>query len=327
MNRFLSGTFFVCIAAIACSSCHSTKSTAAQAPARYTHHRLLIRDEGISQLAYIDLDNAAANWYTPLPTGRDVQLVGNGRVLAGTGTGYEEFDMVSGKKVYELTRYPGTIAARRLRNGHTLLTGVDWQNKKGIVLVEVDAAGDIQQLYVYPGFDYVRLVRETANGNFLVTANNIIFEGNRKGDIVWKAVIGDAAKMHAWQALRLANGQTMVSTGYAKNLAFFDGNGKLVDTITGPASVHPNFFAGFQVLANGNYVVANWQGHGPKMGTSGTQVLEYTPTGKLAWQWQQDATKFSSLHNVIVLDELDTKLMYVEDAGGKLAPVKVQANN
>ncbi len=327
-NTFFFGTWVLVISiAFTGSSCHPAKSIGAQSSAPYTHHRLLIRDEGISQLAYVDLDNAAANWYTPVPTGRDVQLVGNGRVLAGTGTGYEEFDIVTGKKLYELTRYPGTIAARRLRNGNTLLTGVDWQNKKGIVLVEVDAAGNIHQQYVYPGFDYVRLVRETANGNFLVTANNIIFEGNRNGDIVWKAVIGDAAKMHAWQALRLANGQTVVSTGYAKNLAFFDANGKLVDTITGPAAVHPNFFAGFQVLGNGNYVVANWQGHGPKMGGSGTQLLEYTPAGKLAWQWQQDSTRFSSLHNVIILDELDTKLMYSEDANGKLAPVKVAINN
>ncbi|HTE09535.1 MAG TPA: hypothetical protein VK645_01175, partial [Chitinophagaceae bacterium] len=80
--------------------------------------------------------------------------------------------------------------------------------------------------------------------------------------------------------------------------------------------------AGFQVLANGNYIVANWQGHGPKMGASGTQVLEYTPAGTLAWSWKQDATKFSSLHSVIVLDDLDLNFLHIEDANGKLAPVK-----
>ncbi len=305
------------------SNCHAPKP-AATAGSGYTHQRLLIRDEGILQLAYIDLKNPAANWYTALPVGRDVQLVGNGRVLAGTGNGYEEFDISTGKKVYELTSFPGTIAARRLRNGNTLLTGVNWQNKQGIVLVETGTNGEIKQLYVYPGFNYARLVRETASGNFLVTANNIIFESNRQGEIIWKAMIGDAEKTHAWQALRLANGQTVVSTGYNKHLEFFSQDGKLLDTITGPAAVHPNFFAGFQILANGNYVVSNWQGHGPKMGGMGTQVLEYTPAGKLAWHWQQDSTRFSSLHNVIVLDELDTKFMYIEDANGKLAPVAVK---
>ena len=304
------------------SNCGPAKSVSGQSPAGYTHRRLLIRDEGISQLAYLDLTNPAANWYTPVPVGRDMQLVGNGRVLVGTGTGYEEHEIATGKKVYELTDYPGTIAARRLRNGNTLLTGVNWQKKKGIVLVEADATGAIQRLITYPGFDYVRLVRETPSGNFLVTANNTIFEGNEKGDIVWKAVIGDAEKTHAWQALRLANGQTIVSTGYAKKLELFAADGKLLDTITGPVSVNPDFYAGFQILANGNYIVANWQGHGPKHGASGTQVLEYTTAGKLAWSWQQDATKFSSLHSVIVLDDLDLDFLHVEDANGMLAPVK-----
>jgi hypothetical protein len=294
----------------------------AQSPAAYEHQRLLLRDEGISQLAYIDFKNPAANWYTPVPAGRDVQLVGKGLVLVGTGNGYEEYELATGKKVYELNTYPGTLAARRLRNGNTLLTGVNWQQKKGIVLLEINAAGAIQQLINYTGFDYVRLVRETASGNFLVTANNVLFEGTKDGSIVWKAVIGDAQKTHAWQALRLKNGQTIVSTGYGKDLEFFSADGKRLDTITGPAAVNPNFFAGFQVLPNGNYVVANWQGHGPTHGASGVQALEYTPAGKLAWSWQQDAGKFSSLHAVIVLDGLDPRVLNTEDENGVLRPVK-----
>ncbi|HTL08509.1 MAG TPA: hypothetical protein VL307_09645 [Chitinophagaceae bacterium] len=309
------------LAVIACRAPHNT----AAATGGYTHRRLLLRDEGISQLALVDLQDSSANWYVPVPVGRDVQLVGNNRVLIGTANGYQEHDLTNGKKLVEVTRYPGTVAARRLRNGHTLLTGVNWQGKKGIVLIETGAGGDSLRSYVYPGFDYVRLVRETMNGNFLVTANNYVFEGDRNGAILWKAMIGDAEKMHAWQALRLANGQTVVSTGYAKTLAFFSADGKLVDTVTGPATVHPNFFAGFQRLHNGNYVVANWQGHGTTNGALGRQVLEYDKAGRLVWSWQQDARHFSSLHNAIILDELDLTLLQVEDADGKLAPVAVSA--
>jgi hypothetical protein len=86
--------------------------------------------------------------------------------------------------------------------------------------------------------------------------------------------------------------------------------------------VHPHFYAGFQVLSNGNYVVTNWQGHGPKFGASGVQLLEYTPGGKLVWSWKQDPEKFSSLQGVIVLDGLDISRMHVEDAEGVLSPVK-----
>ncbi|MEP6746451.1 MAG: hypothetical protein ABJB86_01925 [Bacteroidota bacterium] len=302
--------------------CALTILVSGQPVNNYTHRKLLIRDEGISQLSYIDIENPSASWYMPIPTGRDMQLAGNGRVLVGTGNGYEEREIATGKKTYELTTFPGTVAARRLRNGNTLLTGVNWQGKKGIVLVEVNADGAVQQTIIYPGFDYVRLVRETTAGNFLITANNILFEGDKNGDIVWKAVIGDAEKTHAWQAVRLANGNTIVSTGYAKKLEMFSADGKLMDTITGPPEVNPNFFAGFQILANGNYIVANWQGHGAKQGASGTQVLEYTPAGKLAWSWKQDATKFSSLHSVIVLDGLNINFLHIEDGDGKLAPVK-----
>ncbi len=201
------------------------------------------------------------------------------------------------------------------------MAGINLQGKQGIVLVEVDKSGNIQRTVAYAGFDYVRLIRETVSGTFLITADEIVFEGNAKGDIIWKATVTGLPKPHAWQALRLGNGQTVVSSGYAKNLQIFSADGNLLDTITGPAEVHPNFYAGFQILGNGNYVVTNWQGHGPKFGASGTQLLEYTPKGELVWSWKQDPAKFSSLQGVVVLDGLDVNRLHVEDSNGRLAPV------
>lgn len=288
---------------------------------QYNKRRLLLRDEGLSQLSYVDIADPKANWYVPVPPGRDIQLVGNGRVLIGTGNGYEEREIATGNKVNELTSFPGTLAAHRLRNGNTLLVGVNWQEKQGIVLAEIDKTGNIKRTIAYPGFDYARLVRETASGNFLVTADETVFEGNGKGEIVWRATVTGLPKPHAWQALRLSNGETLVSGGYAKNFQLFSKEGKQLDSISGPAEVNPHFYAGCQILANGNYVVTNWQGHGPKFGASGVQLLEYSSDGKLVWSWKQDAAKFSSLQGVIVLDGLDINRLYVEDAAGKLAPV------
>jgi hypothetical protein len=65
-----------------------------------------LRDEGLSQLAYINQANPSKNWYMPIPTGRDIQLIGNGRVLIGIDNGYEEREISTGKKVYELTLFP-----------------------------------------------------------------------------------------------------------------------------------------------------------------------------------------------------------------------------
>ncbi len=289
---------------------------------KYPNRKMLLRDEGLSQVSYIDIAHPENNWYEPVPVGRDIQLVGNGRVLIGTGKGYEERDIATGKKVFELITYPGTVAARRLRNGNTLLTGIDFQGKKGIVLVEVNKDGTVKQSVAFAGFNYVRLVRETPTGTYLITADDIVFEGNAKGAITWRATLAGMAKPHAWQAVRLGNRRTLVSTGYSKNLQLFTATGRLIDSITGPAEVHPNFYAGFQILSNGNFVVANWQGHGTKLGGNGHQVVEYTPKGELAWSWQQYPDKFSSIQGVIILDGLDLNRLYVENVNGRLAAVK-----
>ncbi len=297
---------------------------AAQTIAAQSTHpkKLLLRDEGLSQLSYINLEDSSANWHVSIPTGRDMQLTGKGRVLIGTGNGYEERDIRNGNKLYELTKFPGTISARRLKNGNTMLVGINWQDKKGIVLVEVNDKGEEQGQIVYPGFSYVRLIRETPKGSFLITANDTVFEGSIRGEVFWTAKISSQKPPHAWQALRLANGQTVVSGGYAGNFQFFSPEGVLVKTITGPDEVKPNFYAGYQILPNGNFVAINWQGHGANMGEKGTQLLEYNPEGKLVWSWKQDARKFSSLHAVIVLDGLDTEFLHVENGDGVLAPVK-----
>ncbi len=282
---------------------------------------MLLRDEGLSQLSYVDLAHPENNWYVPIPTGRDMQLVGNGRVLVGTGDGYQEHEIQTGRKVAELTLFKGTIAARRLRNGNTLLTGLNWQGKSGIVLVEVDDSGAVKKTVSYPGFTYVRLVREIPSGNFLITADDVVFEGKSDRSIVWRADLAPKRKsQHAWQAVRLADGRTLVSGGFSANMQILDKNSSVIDTIGGPTEVHPYFFSGFQILKNGNIVVANWQGHGPDMGGKGNQLLEYTAAGKLVWSWQQDPNKFSSIQAVIVLDGLDPDRPHTEGKHGYLEP-------
>ena len=312
---------FLSILLITLSNCGSSKAVSSQSPETGLK-KFLLRDEGLSQLSYVDRAHPISNWHVAIPAGRDIQLVGSDRVMIGTGMGYEEREIATGRKVHELTSFDGTIAARRLRNGNTLLVGLNWQGRQGIVLVEVDNSAATKRLIVYPGFAYVRLVRETVAGTFLVTADDTIFEGSAEGSILWRAKIVGHDKPHVWQALRLSNGQIISSSGFAANFQFFGKDGKLVDTISGPASVRPHFYAGFQILSNDNLVVTNWQGHGPKFGGSGVQLLEYNRAGKLVWSWKQDSTKFSSLQGVIVLDGLDPKFLHVEDGDGKLAPIK-----
>jgi len=290
----------------------------------YASRKLLLRDEGLSQISYVDLKNPADNWILPVPKGRDLQLIGNNLFLFGTETGFEEREIKTGKKVFELTSFPGTISVRRLRNGNTLLIGLNWENKKGIVLLEVNKEGKVQQLINYTKYNYVRLVRETMSNTYVITSDTIVFEGDKEGTIKWEARIKSEKQPHSWQPLRLSNGNTVVSNGYGGNIQIFGADGSLIKAITGPEDVKPLFYAGLQILKNGNFLVANWQGHGPGHGDSGTQLLEYNPEGKLVWYWKQDASKYSSIQGVIALDGLDLKFLHVEGADGNLVPVKTK---
>lgn len=282
------------------------------------NRKFLLRDEGLSQVSFINLDDSTANWYVKVPAGRDLQLVGKGRILISTGTGYQELDIQSGKMLKEVSDYPGAVMARRLKNGNTLLVGLNWENKKGIVLMEVASDGIKKKVLNFPEHDYVRLVRETSGGNYLITANTAVFEADAEGNVVWKADLTGPKKINSWQALRLRKNKTLVSSGYAVNFQILNKDGSLNKIITGPKEVNPHFFSGCQVLNNGNFLVANWQGHGPGYGNSGHQLLEFTPQGKLVWSWKQDPAKFSSLQGVIALDGLNPEYLYIEGKDGKL---------
>jgi hypothetical protein len=285
---------------------------------------LLLRDEAQSMVSYVEVGNPAAGWHVTVPYGRDLQLVGAGRFLIGTDSGYEERTIASGAVVAAQTAFAGTQSAHRLRNGNTVLAGVDWQGGSGIVLLEVDATGAVQRQISFPGFTFVRLIRQTAAGTFLVTADDVVFEGDDTGAIVWRANVPRVTPTasHVWQALRIPGGQTVVSTGYAASIQIFDSDGSLNRTITGPADVIPNQFVGFQILPNGDFVVANWQGHSGE--AMGVQLLEYGPQGTLVWSYRPDpATESLSLHHVIVLDGLDPDQLYVDDTTGVLVPVSL----
>ena len=66
-----------------------------------------------------------------------------------------------------------------------------------------------------------------------------------------------------------------VTSGYAVSLLIVDSAAKKVLTTIGgsgqpdAATIVPNFYAGFQILPNGHYVVTNWQGHGGGNGGTG----------------------------------------------------------
>jgi len=289
-----------------------------------TPHKLLLRDEAQSMVSYVEIGNPAAGWHVTVPYGRDLQLVGNDRFMIGTDSGWEERSLADGSPVVQQAAFPGTLSAHRLRNGLTVLAGVNWQGSGGVVLAEVDGSGAVTHTIAFPDFSFVRLVRQTHAGTFLVTVDDAVIESDPAGNILWRANVPrvNQTASHVWQALRLSTGDTVVSTGYAASIEVFDQNQVLSRTITAPPDLGPHQFVGFQILTGGNYLVANWLGHSGEV--PGVQLLEFDPEGALVWSYQPDpATESLSLHHVIVLDDLDTTQLYVDDTTGLLVPAGV----
>jgi hypothetical protein len=74
------------------------------------------------------------------------------------------------------------------------------------------------------------------------------------------------------------------------------------------------------MLKNGHIVQANWTGHGSKDSAKGVQIVEFDAEGKIVWQWH-DAEMAGTIHGLIVLDDLDPKVLN-DDGSSVLGPAK-----
>lgn len=285
-------------------------------------HEFIAIDEGHATLLHVDEANQAKNWLVPIgqPAARDMQLIGDGRILIGHHHGYSEFDLYRGRLVKEFKQLEGVTAVRRQPNGHTLIAGVDIPGAKGVAVLEFDAADREVHRAIFPG-DYVRLIRQTTSGTYLMSCNDRIREGSREG--VYLREFPVDGFFHAWKSLRLPNGNLLVTAGYGAFVVELDAAGKILRKFGSkeqlPEKVRPFFYAMFQLLPNGHIVLANWQGHGPGFGQSGVQLLEFDGAGELVWTWSK-ADLISSLQGVLVLDGLDTDRLH-DERNGVMQPV------
>lgn len=285
-------------------------------------HDFLAIDEGKASLFHVDENHPDKNWLVHVehPTPRDMQLVGGNRIMIGHDAGYTEYDIATGKVVKDVAAYKGVTGARRLANGHTLVTGLDLADTKGVIILDLDKNDAISNKIVYSG-TYVRLMRQTAEGTFLLMNDSMIREGDKSGTILHEWPV--EGFKHAWKAVRLPNGHMFASAGYGAFLVELDADGKVVHKFAAkgetPKEINTNFYATFQLLPNHDVVVANWQGHGPTHGASGKQLVEFNQKGEVQWTWS-DASMISSLQGVMVLDGLDTSKIY-DERTGMMAPL------
>ena len=179
----------------------------------------------------------------------------------------------------------------------------------------VDATGQVKSMITYAGFNYVRMVRPTAAGTFMVAADTVAFEGDATGKVLSQATIPGGR--HTWKAMHLANGNFAVTSGYGATLLIYDSTWKLLQTMGGKnqpnaTAIAPEFYADFHLMPNGNFFVVNSQAD--RTMDNSIQLLEYDPSGALVWQ-QKQPTGVHSLEEAIVLDGLDTTTLYIEPEG------------
>lgn len=280
-------------------------------------HEFICIDEGLGMLLHVNERDPARDWRVSIghPEARDMQLVGGNRVLIGHHHGYTEFDIATGRSAKEFKSLTGVTAVRRQPNGHTIIAGVDLVELTGVVVLELNQNDQEVHRAIFPG-DYVRLIRQTEPGTYLMCCNDRIREGARDGTYLREFPVDGF--VHAWKAVRLANQNLLVSAGYGAFLVELDPAGEVLRKFGGknsvPTEVHPFFYAMFQLLPNNHIVLANWQGHGDGHGKEGIQLLEFNPRAEIVWQWSRSEL-ISSLQGVLVLDGLDTARLHDERCG------------
>jgi hypothetical protein len=220
---------------------------------------------------------------------------------------------------------------KKLNRGHD---PVGDPTGRHVLFIEFSPDGQVVRRTTYVG-DYLRLIRETPAGTYLCACNTLFREADGQGN--WIREIRVPGFQHAWEALSLPNGHTLMSAGFGTSIppgkggssfmAEVDGAGALVHRYGSvsevPAEIQPYFYAMFQLLPNGDVVIANWHGHGPGHQNVGAQLVELDPRGQVVWQWS-DRNFVSSLQGVLVLDGLDPAVLN-DERNGVMAPVAAAA--
>ncbi len=224
---------------------------------------------------------------------RDGFVLPNGNVLLAFSDRVEEI-VPAGEKLnrtvftYERSKENGEIGTvQRLYNGNTLITELGGKprllevNPQGKVVLEVPLQPETDNTHLQ-----TRMARQLRNGNYLVPhlLAFAVKEYSPEGKIVrvlktdLDELGGRKAENWPFTAIRLDNGNTLVSLTHGNKVAEFNQLGEVVWKVTnehvGGQFKDP---CGSQRLANGNTVV------GSHAANKGVSMIEVTPDHKIVW--------------------------------------------
>ncbi|HYW78338.1 MAG TPA: hypothetical protein VE890_02140 [Thermoguttaceae bacterium] len=295
----------ITIAAALAAIALATTAWAAEPETAKITHRFLAGGTGTPIVAIVGTDGKIEWSYTTGGACNDACLLPDGNVLFTYQTGAKE--VTPDKKI--VWQYDATAAqadaevhgVQKLSDGNYLVS----QNANPPRLLEIDPAGKIvKNLAIECKFErphgQFRQIRKTKEGTYLggFVSENLVHEYDAEGKILRTFEV----TKHAYVAVRLPNGNTLIACGDGHELVEFDADGKEVwkleenDLPGNPL----RFVAGVQRLPNGNTVIANWLGHGGHTGKQ-PQLLEVTRDKKLVWSFW-DTKQLGNLSTIQILD-------------------------
>jgi hypothetical protein len=237
-------------------------------------------------------ENGEEIWKADKAGARDGYVLPNGNILICWGDEVREYDL--DKKVIFNFKKSATEnelgTAVRLKNGNTLIT----ESGKAPRLLEVDQSGEIKiSVPLLPETDNIhmqtRMARKLPTGNYLVP-HLLAFsvkEYTPAGKIVntiktdLAELGGRAVENWPFTAIRLQNGNTLVTLTHGNKVVEFNPQGNIVWKISNDDFEEKPFKdpCGAQRLANGHTVIASYGA------SDGIRLFEVDKNKKIVWTY------------------------------------------
>lgn len=247
-------------------------------------------DEGLDRLFRWSPDEDRFEWSVLLAhKSRTLLKAGPDLLWGASPRGYFELGTNSGEIREKTLIDSGEVFSLiRTKQGGPLLAGLNLEGQSGVCFMDFSEDLRLLRRCCLAG-DYIRGSSLTEADTLLYTNNDRVIECSWEGRVLRE--FSAPGFYHAWKALRLKNGNTLISAGYGAFAVEFDAHARELRRWECPtwarAFVRPFFFGDFQLKEDGTLRVCNWLGHGSGLGESGCSLLEFSPEGHLTQVWQE----------------------------------------
>ena len=280
------------------------------AAAEPIRHVLVLGDESRGAIHYVDQFEPANSFSVPAPRPVwDLRACGEGKYRSVSGKGFTVTDLKERKAVdtFSYDALGGLTSVCDLPDGGFIAgTNQRVDDKDAVVVYTFSADRQLKGKCVFRGIHYLRMMTRLPNGDVLLAWNDGILKGRLAAGGDGEGTALQMYKLprdrNAYMAIPRKAGGYWVGGGFARQAYAYAEDGAILTTFEAkmPEGLKNNFYAGVVELANGNLIVANWNGHGAEDSKNGWQILEFDREGACVWNLH-DPAAYGSITGVIVI--------------------------